>query len=91
LNDGYKRSRQEHQGILYKSDDKVDPFEVGWLFVQEYYTFLNKDPSKLHCFYNKKSSFLHGHEGESAKVCHGQSVTHLFNFIQRKFITESWN
>ncbi|TPX69934.1 hypothetical protein SpCBS45565_g02109 [Spizellomyces sp. 'palustris'] len=56
---------------------KVDAFEVGWLFVQEYYTFLNRDPQRLHCFYNKKSSFLHGHEGEAtAKTCHGQQEIH---------------
>ena len=53
---------------------KVESLEVGWLFVQEYYTFLNKDPSRLHCFYNKKSFFLHGHEGEKANVCHGGQV-----------------
>jgi hypothetical protein len=50
--------------------------EVGWLFVQEYYTFLNKDPSRLHCFYNKKSTLLHGHEGENAVACFGQSDIH---------------
>ncbi|KAJ3063527.1 hypothetical protein HK102_008449, partial [Quaeritorhiza haematococci] len=55
---------------------KVDSFEVGWLFVQEYYTFLNRDPQKLHCFYNKKSFFCHGHEGEPAKTCHGQQEIH---------------
>jgi hypothetical protein len=50
--------------------------EVGWLFVQEYYTFLNKDPSRLHCFYNKKSTLLHGHEGENAVSSFGQSDIH---------------
>ncbi|TPX56011.1 hypothetical protein PhCBS80983_g04877 [Powellomyces hirtus] len=56
---------------------KVDAFEVGWLFVQEYYTFLNRDQQRLHCFYNKKSSFLHGHEGEAtAKTYHGQQEIH---------------
>lgn len=44
--------------------------------MQEYYTFLNKDPSRLHCFYNKKSTFLHGHEGETAVSCVGQSDIH---------------
>ncbi|KAJ3222365.1 hypothetical protein HDU81_009944, partial [Chytriomyces hyalinus] len=43
----------------------VNAYAVGWLFVQEYYTFLNKNPTKLHCFYNSKSSFLHGTEGDS--------------------------
>ncbi|KAJ3044220.1 hypothetical protein HDV00_002898 [Rhizophlyctis rosea] len=55
---------------------KVDSFEVGWLFVQEYYTFLNRDPNKLHCFFNKKSCFSHGHEGETVKQCHGQQEIH---------------
>ncbi|KAI8820712.1 uncharacterized protein EV422DRAFT_529866 [Fimicolochytrium jonesii] len=56
---------------------KVDAFEVGWLFVQEYYTILNRDPQRLHCFYNKKSSFLHGHEGEATvKTFHGQQEIH---------------
>ncbi|RKO93948.1 hypothetical protein BDK51DRAFT_18648, partial [Blyttiomyces helicus] len=56
---------------------QVDSFEVGWLFVQEYYTFLNREPSKLHCFYNKKSCFSHGHEGENnVKLCHGQAEIH---------------
>lgn len=54
----------------------VDAFEVGWLFVQEYYTHMNKDPSRLHCFYNKKSSFIHGQEGEPANSCTGQTEIH---------------
>ncbi|KAI9199254.1 uncharacterized protein BJ171DRAFT_427865, partial [Polychytrium aggregatum] len=58
------------------SRSQVDSFEVGWLFVQEYYTFLNRDPSRLHCFYNKKSSFIHGHEGEEVKAAHGQQEIH---------------
>ena len=56
---------------------QVDPFEIGWLFVQEYYTHLNKDPARLHCFYNKKSCFLHGTEGEAAKSYYGQQVCFL--------------
>ncbi|KAJ3052644.1 hypothetical protein HK097_005921 [Rhizophlyctis rosea] len=55
---------------------KIDAFEVGWLFVQEYYTFLNREPHKLHCFYNKNSSFSHGHEGDSPAQCHGQQEIH---------------
>ncbi|KAJ3092720.1 hypothetical protein HK100_006880 [Physocladia obscura] len=50
----------------------VNAYEVGWLFVQEYYTFLNKEPQKLHCFYNSKSSFIHGMEGESMDTQAGQ-------------------
>ncbi|KAH9273815.1 hypothetical protein BASA83_003809 [Batrachochytrium salamandrivorans] len=58
------------------TENKVDSFEVGWLFVQEYYTFLNKDPERLHCFYNKRSVFLHGTEGENIETSHGQSEIH---------------
>jgi hypothetical protein len=53
---------------------RVEPCEVGWLFVQEYYTILNRDPSRLHCFYNKKSSMSHGLEGEQVKTHCGQTV-----------------
>ncbi|KAJ3142495.1 hypothetical protein HK101_003301, partial [Irineochytrium annulatum] len=54
----------------------VNPHEVGWLFVQQYYTFLNKDPQKLHCFYNSKSKFIHGTEGESPETQEGQKAIH---------------
>ncbi|KAI8615958.1 hypothetical protein BC830DRAFT_1120093 [Chytriomyces sp. MP71] len=56
----------------YKPDvSNAAAYEVGWLFVQEYYTFLNKEPSKLHCFYNSKSSFIHGTEGDSLDTQEG--------------------
>ncbi|KAJ1558344.1 hypothetical protein HK405_013889, partial [Cladochytrium tenue] len=49
----------------------------GWLFVQEYYTFLNKEPHKLHCFYDAKSSFIHATEGEPyLEPEHGQKEIH---------------
>ena len=40
----------------------------------QYYTFVNKDPSKLHCFYTKKSTLIHGVEGEDCQPCYGQQV-----------------
>lgn len=52
----------------------VQPSEVGWLFVPQFYTFLNSDPSKLHCFYTKKSTLVHGKEGEDESLCFGQQV-----------------
>jgi len=52
----------------------VVPSEVGWQFVPQYYTFVNKDPGRLHCFYNKTSTFVHGTEGEEGKTCVGQQV-----------------
>ncbi|CAG8437891.1 7510_t:CDS:2 [Diversispora eburnea] len=51
---------------------KVNTSEVGWLFVHEYYTFLNKEPSRLHCFYGGKSTLIHGYEGEQVKPCQGE-------------------
>ena len=52
----------------------VIPSEVGWQFVPQYYTFVNKQPNRLHCFYTKASTFIHGTEGEDGKPCHGQQV-----------------
>ncbi|KTW27620.1 hypothetical protein T552_02062 [Pneumocystis carinii B80] len=56
--------------------EKLSLDEVGWFFVQEYYTFLNKEPRRLHCFYTKKSTFVHGNEGEVVKPCSGQQEIH---------------
>lgn len=52
----------------------VNPSEVGWQFVPQYYTFVNKQPHRLHCFYTKASTFIHGTEGEDGKPCYGQQV-----------------
>lgn len=57
--------------------NNVNPSEVGWQFVPQYYTFVNKEPHRLHCFYSKTSTFVHGTEGEDVKSCHGQQVTNL--------------
>ncbi|KAI0738946.1 hypothetical protein C8Q80DRAFT_219474 [Daedaleopsis nitida] len=54
----------------------VNPSEVGWQFVPQYYTFVNKHPNRLHCFYNKSSTFIHGTEGEDGKPCLGQQEIH---------------
>ncbi|KAF6744746.1 hypothetical protein DFP72DRAFT_65617 [Ephemerocybe angulata] len=55
----------------------VVPSEVGWQFVPQYYTFVNKEPHRLHCFYNKNSTFIHGTEGEEGKPCFGQQDRHV--------------
>jgi hypothetical protein len=52
----------------------VNPSEVGWQFVPQYYTFVNKQPDRLHQFYTKKSTFIHGTEGDDGKPCLGQQV-----------------
>ncbi|KAI1318201.1 hypothetical protein EDD11_007084 [Mortierella claussenii] len=51
-----------------------DPSEVGLVFAHEYYTFLNKDPSRLHCFYNKISTMSHGVQGEEVHIYQGQQA-----------------
>jgi len=54
----------------------VNPSEVGWQFVPQYYTYMNKQPNRLHCFYTKNSTFIHGTEGEDVKPCYGQHEIH---------------
>ncbi|KAA1472451.1 hypothetical protein DENSPDRAFT_872203 [Dentipellis sp. KUC8613] len=56
--------------------NNVIPSEVGWQFVPQYYTFVNKQPNRLHCFYTKSSTFIHGTEGEDGKPCFGQQEIH---------------
>ncbi|KAI4125027.1 MAG: hypothetical protein LQ338_004492 [Usnochroma carphineum] len=46
--------------------------EVGWYFVEQYYTTLSKNPEKLHLFYNKRSQFVSGVEAEKVSVSVGQ-------------------
>ncbi|KAL6866885.1 hypothetical protein J3F83DRAFT_91925 [Trichoderma novae-zelandiae] len=46
--------------------------EVGWYFVEQYYTTLSKSPEKLHLFYGKASQFVSGLEAEVANVSVGR-------------------
>ncbi|WWD15851.1 hypothetical protein CI109_100275 [Kwoniella shandongensis] len=55
---------------------KIQPNDVGWQFVPQYYNFVNKQPHRLHCFYNKRSTFIHGEEGEEAQIALGQQEIH---------------
>ena len=54
---------------------KADPQEIGWYFVEQYYTTLSKTPEKIHLFYSKKSQLVSGVEAEKivpsvgTKVC----------------------
>jgi len=63
-------------GVPSSTPTKVVPSEVGWQFVPQYYTFVNKLPHRLHCFYTKNSTFIHGTEGEDGKPCYGQQEIH---------------
>ncbi|KXL41702.1 hypothetical protein M433DRAFT_33458, partial [Acidomyces richmondensis BFW] len=46
--------------------------EVGWYFVEQYYTTLSRSPEKLYLFYNKRSQFVSGQEADKVAVCVGQ-------------------
>ena len=56
--------------------EQQKPTAVGWQFVSQYYTFVNKQPDRLHCFYTKNSAFIHGTEGEDGRPCYGQHEIH---------------
>lgn len=62
---------QQHQ-----TTSTIQPNDVGWQFVPQYYNFVNKQPDRLHCFYNKRSTFIHGEEGEESQVALGQQEIH---------------
>ncbi|KAJ9093428.1 hypothetical protein QFC21_006459 [Naganishia friedmannii] len=55
---------------------KTAAADVGWQFVPQYYTTLHDAPERLHCFYNKKSTFVHGVEGEDIIASYGQHDIH---------------
>lgn len=46
--------------------------EVGWYFVEQYYTTLSRSPERLYLFYNKRSQFVSGVEADKVSVCVGQ-------------------
>ncbi|MCJ1478461.1 hypothetical protein MMC13_007141 [Lambiella insularis] len=50
----------------------VSKDEVGWYFVEQYYTTLSRSPEKLHLFYSKRSQFVSGIEAEKVSVSVGQ-------------------
>ena len=53
----------------------TDASRIGWAFISQYYTFLNRDPARLHCFYTKRSVFIHGTESVETLACYGQKVS----------------
>ncbi|PVH97822.1 hypothetical protein DM02DRAFT_65262 [Periconia macrospinosa] len=56
------------------SADQIPKDEVGWYFVEQYYTTLSKTPDKLYLFYNKRSQFVSGTEEDKVNVCVGQKA-----------------
>jgi hypothetical protein len=53
---------------------KADPQEIGWYFVEQYYTTLSKSPEKIHLFYSKKSQLVTGVEAEKVVPAVGTKV-----------------
>jgi len=54
------------------SNADISKDEVGWYFVEQYYTTLSRSPEKLFLFYNKRSQFVSGRETDKVPVCIGQ-------------------
>ncbi|KAK2873225.1 hypothetical protein FQN49_002512 [Arthroderma sp. PD_2] len=54
------------------SKNDIPKDEVGWFFVEQYYTTLSRTPEKLHLFYSRKSQFVSGIEAEKINVAVGQ-------------------
>ncbi|CEJ81937.1 Putative Ntf2 and rrm domain-containing protein [[Torrubiella] hemipterigena] len=54
------------------TNNNLSKDEVGWYFVEQYYTTLSKSPEKLHLFYGKRSQFVYGVEAEVANVSVGR-------------------
>ncbi|PGH17124.1 hypothetical protein AJ79_01262 [Helicocarpus griseus UAMH5409] len=61
-----------HSHSETKNDIPKD--EVGWFFVEQYYTTLSRTPEKLHLFYSRKSQFVSGVEAEKVTVAVGQKA-----------------
>ncbi|CAL3965000.1 hypothetical protein PZA11_002140 [Diplocarpon coronariae] len=56
------------------SSNDLSKDEVGWYFVEQYYTTLSKSPEKLHLFYGKRSQFVSGLEAEVTSVSVGRAA-----------------
>jgi hypothetical protein len=64
------------------TSDSKDPVaiakdEVGWFFVEQYYTTMSRAPEKLHLFYNRHSQFVNGNEADTVPVIVGQKVSQI--------------
>ncbi|KAI9189435.1 hypothetical protein H9P43_000868 [Blastocladiella emersonii ATCC 22665] len=56
--------------------------QVGWMFVREYYQIMNSEPSRLHCFYSRDSTAVHGLEATMAAANKGQhEIQKMFQTI----------
>ncbi|KAL0264648.1 hypothetical protein SLS55_000598 [Diplodia seriata] len=62
------------QSTSSNSAAEIPKDEVGWYFVEQYYTTLSRTPEKLFLFYNKRSQFVSGVEEEKVDVSVGQKA-----------------
>lgn len=46
--------------------------QIGWYFVEQFYTTMSKTPEKLHLFYSKNSQFVYGEEAQREPVSKGR-------------------
>ncbi|KAF2273682.1 uncharacterized protein EI97DRAFT_149472 [Westerdykella ornata] len=68
----YGAVQQQQEQMSSGNSSELPKEEIGWYFVEQYYTTLSKNPERLYLYYNKRSQFVSGTEEEKAPVCHGQ-------------------
>lgn len=61
--------------------NEISKDEVGWFFVEQYYTTMSRNPDKLHLFYSKRSQLVFGTEAESVPVSFGNKVSFALSRI----------
>ncbi|KAH8700748.1 hypothetical protein BGW36DRAFT_135153 [Talaromyces proteolyticus] len=59
---------------LQEGKNEIPKDEVGWYFVEQYYTTMSRNPEKLPLFYSRHSHFVFGTEAESVPVAVGQKA-----------------
>lgn len=68
-------------GPAPESKTDISKDEVGWYFVEQYYTTMSRTPEKLHLFYSRRSQFVSGDEAENVPVVVGQKVSNFRKVI----------
>jgi len=72
------------QSSSTQAAQKADAQEIGWYFVEQYYTTLSKSPDRIHLFYSKKSQLVTGVEAEKVLPSVGTKVSAV-SWILRAF------
>ncbi|KAK5715648.1 hypothetical protein LTR15_010294 [Elasticomyces elasticus] len=68
----YQQPQSQDTNSSSNPQPDIPKDEVGWYFVEQYYTTLSRSPEKLYLFYNKRSQFVSGQETDKVPVCVGQ-------------------